>query len=48
MTEQDPLLTVEQSAARAGVTAATWRGYVSQRKGHPRYGPAPDDPAETH
>lgn len=41
MTDTDPLLTGPEAAARLGLTAGTWRGYV-----HRGLAPKPDDPDE--
>jgi hypothetical protein len=35
----DPLLTADAAAARAGIALMTWRAYIS--RGHPRGNPAP-------
>jgi hypothetical protein len=40
---EDDLLTATEAAAVAGITAGTWRRYVTDSPGRKRQGPAPDD-----
>jgi hypothetical protein len=42
MNNPDPLLTGPQIAGRLGISASTWRAYVSRGQA-----PAPDDPGDT-
>jgi hypothetical protein len=42
-TDDDPLLTTAETAARLGIAPATWRWHVTQGSG-----PPPDDPDDGH